>query len=342
MIPVGRHADQGVVIDPPRLRTYTWPMDERTKAIKAAATVSLIGNAVLAAAKIGTGIFAGSLAVLGDGVDSSSDVVISLVALAAASIIAKPSDPEHPYGHARAETTATTILAFIIFFAGAQLFLSSFSHLLSGVQRALPAPLAIWVTLGSIVGKFLLAWSQYSAGKKTGSAMLVANGVNMRSDVIISAGVLIGLSLANLMGKPIIDSITALAVSLWVMKSAVGVFREANDEIMDGRADPELYRLVFEAVRAVPGAGNPHRARVRKLASLYDIDLDIEVDASMSVGAAHEIAQAVEGAIKERIDGIYDIVVHIEPDGAGEHEEQYGLNESCLDPGLDKDCPPEP
>jgi cation diffusion facilitator family transporter len=314
-------------------------MNDRTKAIKAAATVSLVGNAVLAAAKIGTGIFAGSLAVIGDGVDSSSDVVISIVALAAASIIAKPSDREHPYGHARAETTATTILAFIIFFAGAQLFLSSFNHLLSGVERALPAPLAIWVTLGSIVGKLLLAWSQYSAGRKTGSAMLVANGVNMRSDVIISGGVLVGLTLAKLLHQPIIDSITALAVSFWVMKSAVGIFREANDEIMDGRADPELYRMVFEAVRSVPGAGNPHRARVRKLASLYDIDLDIEIDASTTVGAAHEIAQAVETAIKERIDGVYDIVVHMEPAGAGEHEEQYGLNESCLDPVKDPDCP---
>ncbi len=327
------------MIDVLSRRAYTGPMNDRTKAIRAAAMVSLVGNAVLAAAKIGTGIFAGSLAVIGDGVDSSSDVVISLVALAAASIISKPSDREHPYGHARAETTATTLLAFIIFFAGAQLFLSSFEHLLSGVERSLPAALALWVTLGSIVGKLLLAWSQYSAGRKTGSAMLVANGVNMRSDVIISAGVLLGLTFAKLLRQPIIDSITALAVSIWVMKSAVGIFREANDEIMDGRADPELYRMVFDAVRSVPGAGNPHRARVRKLASLYDIDLDIEIDASTTVGAAHEIAQAVEEAIKERIDGVYDIVVHIEPAGAGEHEEQYGLNESCLDPDKDSDCP---
>jgi divalent metal cation (Fe/Co/Zn/Cd) transporter len=88
---------------------------------------------------------------------------------------------------------------------------------------------------------------------------------------------------------------------------------------------------VFDAVNSVSGAGNPHRTRVRRLASFLDIDLDIEVDGRVSVREAHDIAQAVESAIKQRIDNVYDIVVHVEPTGGGEHEEQYGLNERCLD-----------
>lgn len=286
---------------------------------------------MLAVAKIVVGFLAGSLAVVGDGIDSSTDVVISIVALAASNIISKPSDKEHPYGHARAETTATTILAFFIFFAGAQLFLSTIHTLREGAAREIPGAFAIWVTLGSIIGKLLLAWSQESAGKKTGSTMLQANAKNMRNDVVISVSVLVGLALAHILRAPIADSIVALFVGAWVMKSAVGIFSEANDEIMDGKADPALYRAIFDAVRTVPGAGNPHRARVRKLASLYDIDLDIEIDGRITVQEAHEIAQAVEGAIKQRIFGVYDIVVHVEPAGGGEHEEQYGLNEKRLD-----------
>lgn len=306
-------------------------MPDRTSLIKRAAFISLAGNAALAVAKISVGFLAGSLAVVGDGVDSSTDVVISLVALAAAAVISKPSDKEHPYGHARAETTATTILAFVIFFAGAQLLLTTIHDLRDGQAREVPGVAALWVTAVSILGKLALAWSQFSIGKKTGSTMLVANGKNMRNDVIMSAAVLLGLGVTSALGTPIVDSIMAILVSVWVMRSSFGVFREATDEIMDGKADPALYRLVFEAVRAVPGAGNPHRARVRRLASLYDIDLDIEVDGRRSVREAHEIAQAVELAIKDRIDGVYDIVVHVEPSGAGEHDEQYGLNEDRLD-----------
>lgn len=304
---------------------------DRNTIVRRAAQISLYGNAVLAAAKILAGFAAGSLAVVGDGVDSSTDVVISLVTLAAAAIITRPSNREYPYGHARAETTATTLLSFVIFFAGAQLFMSTIHTLREGAQRELPGVLAVWVTIGSIAGKSLLAWSQAAAGKKTGSTMLVANAKNMTSDILISGSVLAGLVTSNLFKAPVVDSAVALFVGIWVMKSAVGIFREANEEIMDSKVDPALYHSVFEAVHSVPGALNPHRARVRKLASTYDIDLDVEVDGCKTVSEAHEIAQAVEAAIKQRIDGVYDIVVHVEPAGLGEHDEQFGLSERCFD-----------
>ncbi len=309
---------------------YTHSMD-RNRMIRSAAVISLGGNAVLAAAKIITGITAGSLAVLGDGIDSSTDVIISIVALAASAVMSKPSDQEHPYGHSRAETSATALLAFVIFFAGAQLCISTIEELAAGTVRSVPDSTALWVTIGSVAGKLILAWTQASAGRKTGSSMLLANAKNMRNDVIISVSVLVGLALSLLLQAPIADSIVALFVSVWVMRSALGIFRETNDEIMDGRADPALYQAVFDAVNSVAGAGNPHRTRVRRLASFLDIDLDIEVDARISVREAHDIAQAVESAIKQRIDNVYDIVVHVEPTGGGEHEEQYGLNERCLD-----------
>ncbi len=305
-------------------------MQDRTGQIKLAASISLWGNAVLAVVKIAGGFIAGSLAVVGDGVDSSTDVVISLIAFMAASISVKPSDKEHPYGHARAETTATAILSFVIFFAGAQLLLTTIHNLRSGLSSEIPSALAIWATIASVIGKLFLAWTQFAIGKKTNSSMLIANGKNMRNDVIMSLSVLVGLVLTQLLKTPLVDAIMAILVSLWVMKSAVGVFREASEEIMDGSADPALYHSVFEAVRSVSGAGNPHRTRVRKLASFYDIDLDIEVDGGKTVREAHDIAQSVEKAIKDRIEGVYDIVVHVEPAGGGEHAEQYGLNEMRL------------
>jgi divalent metal cation (Fe/Co/Zn/Cd) transporter len=129
---------------------------------------------------------------------------------------------------------------------------------------------------------------------------------------------------------PVLDPVTAFLVSLWIMKSGVAVFLEGSTELMDGGGGRELYKALFDAVRSVPGAASPHRARIRKIASRWDIDLDIEVDGALTVRDAHRIAMGVEQAIHAAIPDVYDIVVHVEPANEGERfpGEQYGLSEA--------------
>ena len=300
-------------------------MNKRAGILKKASIIALVGNALLAAAKLAIGSVSGSLAVLGDGIDSSTDVVIAIVALLTARIVDKPGDREHPYGHSRAETLATTVLSFVVFFAGAQLLFRTAGALISGEAAVLPSRLSIYVTVASIAGKLLLSWSQFHYGKKASSSMLIANGKNMRGDVVISASVLAGLAFTFLFDLPILDRVIALLVSLWIMRVAIGIFHEANTELMEGSAKHELYAALFEAVASVPGAGNPHRARIRHLGSILIADLDIEVDADLTVGQAHDISVRVEAAIKERMSEVYDVIVHVEPAGNAEAEERYGL-----------------
>jgi cation diffusion facilitator family transporter len=299
-------------------------MENRAAILKRASIIALVGNAFLAAAKIVVGSLSGSLAVVGDGLDSSADVVIAIVALFAARIADKPGDREHPYGHSRAETVATTVLAFIIFFAGSQLLVHTAGALISGEAAEAPSAYAMAVTAASIVGKLLLSWSQFYYGKKAGSSMLIANGKNMRSDMVISSSVLVGLGFTFLLRMPILDRVTALLVSLWIIKVAAGIFREANTELMDGTEGAGPYGEIFSAVSSVPGAGNPHRTRVRKLGSLLVVDLDIEVEPELTVKAAHDIALAVERAIKTVLPEVYDVIVHVEPRGNAEVE-RYGV-----------------
>jgi cation diffusion facilitator family transporter len=221
---------------------------------------------------------------------------------------------------------ATAILSFLLFFAGAQLMLNSGAGIVFGKNREVPEPLALVATVISILGKAVLAWTQYLLGKRAQSPMLKANAKNMIGDVAISAGVLAGLFLSILTGVGLIDSVAAFLVGGWVIKTAVGIFFEANAELMDGGSGKEFYRTVFEAVHSVPGAGNPHRARMRRIAGFWDIDIDIEVDPSLTIREAHAIASRVEKAIKERLEGVYDIMVHMEPAGNSE-QEGFGLEE---------------
>ena len=106
---------------------------------------------------------------------------------------------------------------------------------------------------------------------------------------------------------------------------------ELNIELMDGNTNDILYKQLFEAVNSVEGAHNPHRARIRRMANLLDIDLDIEVDAEISIYEGHCIAEKVTSAIKEKIENVYDVMVHIEPYGTHNNEEEgFGLSEKDI------------
>ncbi|MDR0599063.1 MAG: cation diffusion facilitator family transporter [Treponema sp.] len=294
--------------------------------IRTASIIALAGNTVLALSKIITGLLANSLAVLGDGIDSSMDVLIAIMTLFVATVIAKPADKDHPWGHGRAETIATALLSMILFFAGGQLILNAAASLIQGKSGEAPGPAALAVTCVSIGGKALLSWSQHYFGRKAGSAMLRANAKNMLGDVITSLGVLAGLGFSIFLNIGAIDLVTAILVGIWVIKNALRIFLEANAELMDGAVDDEPYRHLFEAVRSVPGAGNPHRTRMRRIAGFWDIDIDIEVEPTLTIAQAHDIANKVETAVKARIDGIFDIMIHVEPAG-NDQTEGYGLRE---------------
>jgi cation diffusion facilitator family transporter len=304
----------------------------RSQIIKEASLIAIAGNAVLAASKIVVGSLTGSLAVIGDGIDTSVDVLISAMTLAVSRVIAKPADAGHPWGHGRAETVATAGLSFVLFFAGIQLLLNAGRSIFAGEVDEIPGVAAVIVTVVSIAGKLLLALNQYLMGKKAASAMLRANAQNMAADVVISAAVLVGLVLSYILQIAVIDKIAAIAVSCWVIKAAVGIFLEVNSELMDGGSPPERYKDVFDAVRSVPGALNPHRARIRRIAGFYDINIDIEVAGNLSVYEAHHVACKVEAAIRAKLeDAVYDIMIHVEPkDDPANRDEGYGLSEKEL------------
>jgi len=298
--------------------------ENRTKIIQKASWIALFGNTILATAKIIVGIISGSLSVLSDGLDSATDVLIATLTLFAAKISSKPGDPEHPYGHGRVETVSAALISLVIFFAGGQILMSALKSIFGGYTPTLSSAMALWVTLLSIVGKLFLAWSQFHFGKKSGSTMLIANAKNMRGDVVTSAAVLIGLGLTFLTDIPVLDKVFAALVSLWILKNAVDIFLEANTELMDGTKDRGPYKDLFAAITKIPGAGNPHRVRIRRIGSFYVVDLDIEVEPDMSVRRSHEIAVSVEKAIKSSLPDVYDVIVHVEPKGNVE-EEKFGL-----------------
>ncbi len=306
-----------------------WINKNNNKVIRNAAAIALAGNIFLAVLKILAGTLSNSFSLVSDGIDSSADALISIITLIVVRFMSKPADAGHPWGHGRAETVTTAFFSFLLFFMGGQLVISSLTSLLSESQTPAPSFLAVVITVISIIGKVLLALCQFSLGKRADSGMIIANAKNMAGDVLVSGGVLAGLIISALTGSGYADLIIAGLIGLWIIKTAVGIFLEANLELMDGNSSTEPYQVILDAVSSVEGAGNPHRARMRRVAGFWDIDLDIDVNPEITVYEAHEIASQVEEAIKQRLENVFDIMIHVEPQG-DDNDETFGLSEAMM------------
>jgi len=304
-----------------------------TKYIRLGAIIALVGNLLLASLNAIAGLLIQSNALVGVGIDAASDVLISIVTLAIVKFLSKPADMKHPWGHRRAETVATAFLSFIIFFAGAQLIIDSVTNLISGELATIDLPVTgMVIAIITIVGKLILAYSQYVLGKRAQSSLLLANSKNMAGDVLTSGGVLVGFAITSLTGTPYADSVVAALIGAWIIKNAIEIFSDANLELMDGSRDLASYQVIVDAVNSVEGASNPHRARIRCISGFRDISFDINVNPRFSVSEAHNIAHEVEKEIRKRLENVYDVMIHIEPRG-DDIDEGYGLSEDEISNG---------
>ncbi len=305
-------------------------MTQKQNNIIVASWVAIAGNALLAVLKLVVGFISGSFAVIADGIDSATDIVSSTITLVAARIVLRPPNIKFPYGYVKADTVATKILSMIIFIAGAQLAITTIQRFIHSEESVIPSMIAVYVTIFSMLGKIALSLYLRDVGKKHNSNMMITMGKHMKSDMLISSVVLIGLIITLTLKIPIIDKIIALLISLFIMYEAVRIFMKSNVELMDGLDDPKLYEKLFDAIKLVDGAYNPHRTRARKIGSHYMINLDIEVEPQLSVLEAHDIAKNVENSIKENIEHVYDVMVHVEPKGNLEKDEKYGISEKDI------------
>lgn len=301
-------------------------MAEKLNKVRNAAVVSTTVNGVLALGKVIIGFFSGSLAVLSDGLDSSGDVLTSIIMIYTSRLMRKPPNIKFPYGYEKAESIASKSISFFIFFAGAQLVFSAINKLFSPEDHVIPGMLAVYITSLSIVTKIMLSIHQHRKAKALDSQMLKANARNMKNDILISGSVLLGLLFTQTFGIYQIDVAIGMGIGLYIMWTAYKLFLTSNVELMDGIDDPSVYNKVFEAVAEVKGAYNPHRARIRQMGNSYVVAIDIEVEGAISVSKSHEIAAELEKTIKKKIPNVYDIMVHMEPIGQSEKDEKFGIS----------------
>ena len=276
------------------------------------ATVASMSTAlILIVAKFLAWRLTDSVSMLSSLVDTSLDLVSSLVTFLAVRQALVPPDDDHRFGHGKAEGLAGLIQAGFIAASGCALLVAIVERLGNpkqvreeGIGLAVSA-LAIGLTL------CLVAFQKYVV-RRSGSLAINADMAHYSTDLVATLVTGAAVFLSGLLDQPLIDSGVAALVALYLMHGAWGVARESLDVLMDRELPAEDGRKIEAIARAHPGVKDAHDLKTRSSGLTRFIQLHIEVDRDLSVVLGHAIGLEVQAEIARAFPGA-EIIIHVDP-----------------------------
>jgi len=278
-----------------------------------AAVIGLLVNLLLGIVKLVGGIIGNSFALIADAVNSIGDVVTTAVVLFALRVAQRPADAEHPYGHTRAEGIAASNVALLVTISAVYVGWEALRRIT--VQHDIPPAWALWIAGANVLIKEGLYQYKVRVGSRTGSASIIANAWDHRSDAFCSLAVLLGLGAIRLGGIRYIwaDEAASLVVVAAIVWSGVQLFRSSASQLMDLQADSVFVDRIREVARSVAGVEEVETLWVRKSGLEFFADIHIEVAQHISVAEGHRIGHQVKDRLLDEFSSLRNVLVHLEP-----------------------------
>ncbi len=283
--------------------------------------ITLWGSAVnvaLTAMKFVAGIIGCSAAMIADAVHSLSDLLTDFVVLLFVKISSRPADNEHPYGHGKYETLATSIVAIALLLAGGVLAAEGIRKILSaihGAELVMPGRIALWAALISIAAKETIYCLTVRVSRRVQSSALEANAWHHRTDALSSIATAIGIGGALIFGGnwAILDPIAAVLVSIFIIVTAAKLLHEAVQELMEKRLPEEVEQQIRDIVAQDSEMSEMHHLRTRRVGNVFSIEMHLRMNGNISLYEAHRHSVLLEQKLRERFGPATLISIHLEP-----------------------------
>ena len=306
--------DPGVCNDTPRrdgpAGFFIWKTGMQAASI---AWKSIIVAIVVLALKSLAAWLSGSVALFSDAVESVVNVVTAFAAWGAILYANRPADDDHPYGHEKAEYFVAMLEAILIGAAAWSIFAAAFDAIRHQAILDVPAgAFAANIAAGVING----AWCYVliRQGRKLKSTALESDGWHLFADVMSSAGVLLGITLALATGIAWLDPLLAILVSFNILWSGWQLLKMSIGGLMDTAPDQETISAIENAIAgAGAGALQAHDLKARRSGPVTFIEFHLVVPGDTSVSESHAICDRIEDALRKEV-GRARITIHVEPE----------------------------
>lgn len=258
---------------------------------------SLIVNILLTLTKFVFGIIYKSKVLVADGIHSLSDLATDIVSIYGSKLSLKPADTEHPYGHGKIEYLTSIVIGAIILALALSLLGNSLN-----AKTTITSNMVLYVTIFTILAKYLISRYILSKGVKYKSNLLIASGKESRSDVISSAIVIVTYFLSKLSSYSRIflysDTIGTFIIGLIILKTAYRILKENIVSILgEIEQDEEYLDKIREIILENSEVVNIEELNIIKYGHYYQANITINMDSNVTL----EDACLVSDRIKKKL-----------------------------------------
>lgn len=282
------------------------------KKVSSILTVSLITNFMLSLFKIMTGIIGSSGALIADGIHSFSDLITDIIGIVGSIFSKKPSDEKHPYGHGKMEYLISIFIGLVILSLGFMIIYDSINR-----KVIVPSVIVIFVSLFTIVVKFLLAHFLVKKGRELNSCILVSSGKESSTDVISSVVVLVAsiLMQTNISIFKYSDIVAGILVGIFVVKVGFDVLKENISTILgEQETDFDYLNEVKKVMLENSHIKNIDDLIILKYGPYYKLIARVSITHNLSITKAYDILLKIENNIKEKFERIDYVNISLQPD----------------------------
>lgn len=311
-------------------------MDRQKETYRVTIAGSII-NILLLAFKFAAGILGHSAAMIADAIHSLTDFVTDAIVLIFVRLGSKPTDRDHDYGHGKYETLASAIIGVSLLVVGMMICYSGVTktyHAMCGEPLQQPGFIALAAAVASVVLKEWAYRFTVRVGRRCHSEAVVANAWHHRSDALSSVGTTVGIGGAIILGEKwaVLDPLTAIVVSFFIMKAAWSVLSKAVGELTDGSLPKETEDEIEKIVSEDNEVSVVHNLCTRRIGNRIAIEMHVRMPGETSLYVAHHHATEIEQRLKQRFGADTHISIHLEPVKVNGHYEDPAVRQEQPQP----------
>lgn len=272
---------------------------KRERAIIRASLLGIVTNVILVAFKIGAGLVSGSIAIILDAVNNSTDVLSSVVTAIGTKLANRRPDKQHPHGHGRIEYLATLVVTVVILATGVAALKESVEKILVPGETDYTNTTLVIVAVAVVV-KVVLGRYVKRQGKKNESIALVAAGQDALMDAVLSFATLVAGILNRVWGLQM-EGYLGVVIAALIIKTAIGMMSEATRATLGQRADAELIGKVKQRIEEFGEVQGVYDLALHDYGPTMMVGtVQIQVRDSLTAKRIHQLTQEITEAVRKK------------------------------------------